>query len=169
MGFDISVFSLLEIIHKDGVAYIELANKGRYTLGAEHDEKWDGEKRTKEQQQDFMDTFLEVDFLDSDDWQNLPLLIYKDDYGKNNDDYDGENWNEYTKHNFLYQYYYEKYNSLLDTKILDNICGDFYPNEDDEDYNETEKRFNIHEKGGLLLSKDNILSISRVIHKKWVP
>lgn len=172
MGYDITVYSLLEIIHKDGISYIKLAEKGRYTWGAEYDEKWDGDKRTKQQQRDFEDTFLEVDFIDSDDWQNLPMLIYKDYSQKHNDgedDGDDEIYEYYNKHNFLSMNYYTRYNDLLDTKILDNISGIFYPNEDDEDYNETEKRYNIYEKGGLLKSKDDIISINKIIQKKWVP
>ena len=166
MGYDITVHSLLEIIHKDGISYIKLNHKGRYSHGAEYDERWDAEPRTKEQQREFEDTFLEVDFLDSDDWQNLPMLIYKDYSQKHND---GDGYEYYNKHNFLYQYYYTKYDDLLNKKILDNICGDFYPNEDDADYNENNKRYNIYEKGGLLKSKDDIISIHKIIQKKWCP
>ena len=78
MGFDITIYSLLEITHKHGVAYIELARKYRNTYGAENIEKWDGDKITKEQKA-YEDTFLVVDPYDTDDWMILPIIIYEAD------------------------------------------------------------------------------------------
>jgi hypothetical protein len=151
MGYDIIVYSLLEIVHKNNsVAYIELASKGRYTLNAQYEEPWDGESRTKQQKQDFEDTFLEVDFLDSDSYQNYPILLYQ------------RKDTVYDKNNFLH--HNEKYNSLLDEKIED---GSYYMNENDLHYTDNDNRYNIVEKGELLLSKDDIVTIHNILQKKW--
>jgi hypothetical protein len=152
MGYDITVYSLLEIVHKNNsVAYIELSSKGRYTLHAQYEEPWDGESRTKHQKQDFEDTFLEVDFLDSDSYQNYPILLYQ------------RKDTVYDKTNFLH--HNEKYNSLLDEKIED---GSYYMNENDLHYTDNENRYNIVEKGELLLSKDDIVTIHNILQKKWI-
>lgn len=174
MGYDIMCYSLLEITHKDNsIAYIELANKGRNTFGAENEERWDAEEpRTKEQQIAFEDTCLEVDFIDSDKYQDYPILLYKDYSHKHNDGKDEDDgYKYYNKHNFLYpDIHYEKYNSLLDEKIKDNINGySSYLNVNDENYTDNDKRFNIIEKGVLLTSKDDIFTIYKTIHKKWNP
>jgi hypothetical protein len=156
MGYDIRVYSLLEIVHKNNsVAYIELASKGRYTLGAEYDEPWDAEPRTKQQKQEFEDTFLEVDFLDSDSYQDYPILLYSQ-----------REDTLYNKNNFLFpDTHYERYNSLLDEKTED---GCYYRNENDLDYTDDDKRYGIIEKGELLLSKDDIITIHKVLQKKWI-
>ena len=158
MGCDIYVYSLLEIIHKEGIAYIKLFSTKRYTHGAEHVERWDqDEKRTAEQQQAFEDTFLEVDFIDCEELYYQPTLIYEN-YSDNN----------YNKENFSLIKYYEKYDSLLDEKIqshIENEKGD-YMNENNENYTENDKRYNIVEKG-LFKSKDDIVSIHKIIQKKW--
>lgn len=170
MGFDIMCYLLLEITHKDNsIAYIELANKGKYTHGAEYVERWDGKPRTKEQQREFYDSFLEVDFLDSD--QDYPILVYKDYSHKHKDDEDCEDeYKYYNKHNFLYKDCYEEYNSLLDEKIKDNINGySSYLNMNDENYTDNDKQFNIIEKGVLLTSKDDIFTIFKILQKKWNP
>ena len=158
MGFDITVFSLLEITHKHGVAYIELARKGRNTYGAENIEKWDGDKRTKEEQKAYEDTFLVVDPVDTDDWMILPILLYE----ANSHDID-----TYNVHNFIQEKKSTIYNELLDTKIQENMCGNFYPNENDEDYEEFNQIYNIYEKGAPLKTKSDIISIHKVIQKKW--
>ena len=158
MGFDITVYSLLEITHKHGVAYIELARKGRNTYGAENIEKWDGDKRTKEEQKAYEDTFLVVDPFDTDDWRILPILIYEAD---------SHDIDTYNVHNFIQEKKSDIYNELLDTKIQDNICGYFSPNENDEDYEENNQIYIIYEKGAPLKAKSDIISIHKVIQKKW--
>jgi hypothetical protein len=54
MGYDIRVYSLLEIVHK---------NEGRYTLGAEYDEPLDAEPRTKLQRHIFRSRFSRFGFI----------------------------------------------------------------------------------------------------------
>ena len=150
MGCDIYVYTLLQIIHKTGVAYIELACNKRYILYYTSCDD-EGDERTAIQQQKYDDAFLEPDFIDSDD---LPMLIYDpEDSSKG-----------YTMDNFIITNKCEKYNSLLDKKILNETR--YYMNEDDADFVEFDRQFNIIEKG-LFKSKDDIITIHKIIQKKW--
>jgi hypothetical protein len=107
---------------------------------------------TQNQEQNSKDTFLEVDFLDSDSYQDYPILLYS----RREDTF-------YDKNNFLFpDTHYEKYNSLLDEKIEDRR---FYLNENDLDYSDDDKRYRIIEKGELLLSKDDIITIHKILQK----
>jgi hypothetical protein len=81
---------------------------------------------TQNQEQNSKDTFLEVDFLDSDSYQDYPILLYS----RREDTF-------YDKNNFLFpDTHYEKYNSLLDEKIEDRR---FYLNENDLDYSDDDE------------------------------
>lgn len=155
MGCDIYVYTLLQIIHKTGVAYIELACNKRYILYyTDCDDE--GDKRTDKQQQDYDDEFLIPDFIDSFE---LPTLIYEIDSIQ--DEYTVQG---YTMDNFIITNKCEKYNSLLDEKILNKTRD--YINEDDADFDENDRQYNIVEKG-LFKSKDDIITIHKIIQKKW--
>lgn len=149
MGCDIYVYTLLQIIHKTGVAYIELACNKRYILYYTSCDD-EGDERTADQQQKYDDEFLIPDFIDSDE---LPMLIYEIDSVQG-----------YTMDNFIITNKCEKYNSLLDKKILNETRD--YMNEDDEDFTEFDRQYHIIEKG-VLKSKDDIITIHKIIQKKW--
>ena len=149
MGCDIYVYTLLQIIHKTGVAYIELACNKRYILYYTSCDD-EGDERTADQQQKYDDEFLIPDFIDSDE---LPMLIYEID-----------SFQGYKMYNFIITNKCEKYNSLLDKKILNETRD--YMNEDDEDITEFDRQYHIIEKG-VLKSKDDIITIHKIIQKKW--
>ena len=66
--------------------------------------------------------------------------------------------------NFIITNKCEKYNSLLDQKILNETRD--YMNEDDADFDENDRQYSIVEKG-VLKSKDDIITIHKIIQKKW--